>query len=158
MYGNPCRAMARRTRVEEVARSLEIAQHEAAHLVVGRALGLRPFRAVLGDQGDGSAGFVEWDRRPWYPEAVRMMYAAGVVWERKCGDLTKAEYDLAELRRAGVQGNGRLVALERAAWAILAERHALHAKITRALYERDLTERDIRALAKGQFPRDYDAA
>jgi len=139
-----------------VARTLETAQHEAAHLVVGRALGLRPLRAVLDGPDDDEAGFVEWLKRPWYVEAVRLMFAAGVAWERRCGDLEKAEYDLVELRATGVRGNGRLVALERAAWAILAERHALHAKITRALYERDLTERDIRALAKGQFPCDYD--
>lgn len=145
--------MARRARKVK-PRTLEAAQHEAAHLVVGVACGLRPHSVTLGGEFSGLSW---WYAKPWYREADLICTAAGVVWERRCGDLKAACYDLADLRRMGVRGR-RLVALERAAWAILAERHSLHAKITRALYERDLTERDIRALAKGQFPRDYDAA
>ncbi len=93
---------------------------------------------------------VSWEAKPWYREAVLVMYAAGVAWERRCGDLTKAAFDVRDRRRMGVRGNGRLVGLERAAWALLAERHALHTKIVRALLERDLTARDVRALARGE--------
>lgn len=130
-----------------MTRALEDAQHEAAHLVVGVALGLRPFRVRL-DLPD-AAGDVVWHGTPWYREAQLIMSAAGVVWERRCGDIVKACFDLKELRCAGVRGNGRLAALERAAWAVLSERHALHTRITRALLERDLNEKDIRAIARG---------
>lgn len=139
---------------------LEIAQHEAAHVVVGVALGLRlraasvdpakqdpPGRAGPDDPGDD--GFTLWDPRG-PREAWLLMTAAGVAWERRTGgDLRVAASDLADLRRAGVRGQARLVALERAAWAVLAERAALHARLTRALLEGDLTARDVRVMARG---------
>ncbi len=146
--------MARRA---QVTRAFPDAQHEAAHVVVGLALGLRlhVVRLDPGAKVGASAGAVIWYADPWPREAVALMYAAGVVWERRiCGKLRHAAFDLADLRRMRITGK-RLTACERAAWAVLAERSALHARISRALVERDLSARDVRALA---FRRDYDAA
>jgi len=127
-------------------RSLADAQHEAAHAVVGIALGLRLFKiaiypdAKIGEDG----GETVWYADPWHREAVILMYAAGVVWERRiCGKRRHASLDVAELRRLRVTGK-RLTACERAAWAVLSERHALHTRIVRALVERDLTAADVR--------------
>ncbi len=136
-----------------MTRKLSDAQHEAAHIVVGMALGLRFRRAWLGAKKIGRftyLGWTEWEPRPWYREANLLMTAAGLAWERHCGDLIHARSDTAELRRAGIRGNARVAILERAAWALLAERHALHARITRALLEGDLTAADVRALARGE--------
>ena len=127
---------------------LQDAQHEAAHVVVGVALGLRLYRATVTPEGD-NLGTTTWHPKPWPREADLIMTAAGVAWERRCGDLTHARWDLAQLRRRGVRGNARLVVLERAAWAVLWERRSLHARLTRALCEGDLTARDVRALARG---------
>ncbi len=128
---------------------LNDASHEASHIVVGMALGLRVFAASL--KGDNECrGWVDWEPQPWHREAVLLMWAAGVAWERRCGDLYHAAFDLKELRRMGIRGRSRLVACERAAWALLAERHTLHARITRALLEGDLTAADVRALARGE--------
>lgn len=142
-----------------MARSLDDAQHEAAHVVVGVALGLRLWRVTLDPatlpkswrrwEGDALA-VTAWEPKPWPREADLLMTAAGVAWERRYGDITKARGDLQILRRAGVRGNARLVVLERAAMAILESRHALHTRVTRALVERDLTGRDVRTLVRGE--------
>ncbi len=130
-------------------RSLEDAQHEAAHVVVGLALGLRLDRVWLGATPEDDC-ITQWHGTPWYREADILMTAAGVAWERRCGDLTHARSDIAALRRRGIRGNARLRALEVAAWAILTERAGAHARVTRALVARDLTGRDVRALARGE--------
>ena len=127
-------------------RSLQDAQHEAAHVVVGVALGLRVERVVLGSEPE-----VTWRGSPWPREAGLLMWAAGVAWERRCGDLFHASYDLKDLRRAGVRGNARIRALERAAWAVLMSRAGAHARVTRALLARDLVEADVRRLARCEF-------
>jgi hypothetical protein len=123
----------------------EDAQHEAAHVVVGVALGLVLRRATIKSDGDW-LGFVLFDSGA--REAELIMYAAVVAWERRTGgDLVYAQGDLEILRGTfRVRGNARLVALERAAWAILETRSALHARVTRALLERDLDARAVREL------------
>jgi hypothetical protein len=131
-------------------RLLSDAQHEAAHVVVGVALGLRLYRAQLRPvSAPDCDGLTLWEPRPWYREADLLMTAAGVAWERHCGDLAHASADVASLRRSGVKGNARVRVLERAAWAILTARAGTHARVTRALLERDLTAADVRALARG---------
>lgn len=93
---------------------------------------------------DGSAGYVEWcgsSRESW-----ALMFAAGVAWERRVGDLENAIYDLEELRKLRVRGNAAVAALERAAWALLETRASQHARITRALLEGDLDHRGVMAL------------
>jgi len=135
------------------ARSLQDAQHEAAHVVVGLALGLRLSRVWLGQDPDGTYGWTEWHPKPWHREADLLMTAAGIAWERECGDLEWAGDDLRYLRRKGVRGNAPVRTLERAAWAILTSRPGVHARVTRALVDRDLTEADVKAIAQGPRPR-----
>lgn len=134
-------------------RDLSAAQHEASHVVVGMSLGLHLDRVYLGEEEPGEIGACVWNTGVKDPTAWRLMYAAGVAWERRCGDVAKAEYDIAELRALGVQGNRQIATLERAAWALLAERHALHSRITRALLDRDLKASDIKALARRSYIR-----
>jgi hypothetical protein len=134
-------------------RELDDAQHEAAHVVVGVALGLRLRRVWLGKEKVGRylyTGCAEWEPRPWPAEAHRIMTAAGVAWERRGGDLEHAAGDLAWLRKEHVVG-ARLVAVERAAWALLETRMGLHTRVARALLERDLTGADVSRMARGEF-------
>jgi len=136
-----------------VARSLTDAQHEAAHVVVGVALGLRLRRVWLGVEKIGRSiylGCSEWEPTPWPREADLIMSAAGVAWERHCGDVAHAHGDLACLRRAGVRGNARIRVLETAAWALLESRPAIHTRVTRALLDRDLTGKDVARIARGE--------
>jgi hypothetical protein len=132
-------------------RSLADAQHEAAHVVVGVALGLRLCEARLTPADPEILAYALFAPGPC--EAERIMYAAGVAWERHAGDLAHAAGDLEALRRGGVRGNARLRALERAAWAVLVSRPGAHASVTRALLERDLTAADVRRLARGERVR-----
>jgi hypothetical protein len=124
-------------------------------VVVGVALGLRLVRATLTPRGNVAAETM-WEPEPWPREAGLLMTAAGIAWERVCGDLHHASYDVADLRRAGVRGNARIRVLERAAWAVLASRPGVHARVTRALLERDLTGKDVRALMRGERLRVYE--
>jgi hypothetical protein len=73
------------------------------------------------------------------------MFAAGVAWERRVGDLVWASDDLKVLRDIGVTGS-RLTACERAAWALLESRAGVHARVTRALLDGDLDDRSVKAL------------
>ena len=129
------------------------AQHEAAHVVVGVALGLRLDRASVREETHGDEtwlGFALFYEGPRV--AMNIMTAAGVVWERKVGDLAHASEDLKLLRRGRVRTNAELLALERAAWAILEGRASLHARVTRALLEGDVTGADLRAMVR-ETPR-----
>jgi len=132
--------------------TLADAQHEAAHIVVGVALGLRLRRAWLGAEKHGIyeyLGMTEWEPRPWPREAGLLMTAAGLAWERHCGDLIHARSDTSELRRAGVRGNARVRVLERAAWAVLMSRHEIHTRVARALLHGPLTAADIAIMIRG---------
>lgn len=129
--------------------ALQDAQHEAAHVVVGVTLGLRLYRATIHphDGAPDDSGYAWfWDGPR---EAELIMAAAGVAWERRVGDVWHARDDIAWLRSRRVRGNARLVALERAAWAVLESRAALHARVTRALLEGDVTPRVLRTLVRG---------
>lgn len=137
------------------SRKLADAQHEAAHVVVGVALGLRVFRVSIyprpgRPRGETEVGYSDWEPKPWPREAGLIMTAAGVAWERRCGDLEWAAWDLKDLRAAGVRGNARLVALERAAWAVLMSRAGLHARVARALLEGPITARDVARMIRGE--------
>jgi len=130
-----------------VTRPLSIAQHEASHVVVGVRLGLRLKRATAAPSG-GLLGYA------WFPRghahALALMYAAGVAWERECGTATwLAEGDV-KLVRQYAPGRGGLATCVRAAGAMLAALGGPHARVTRALLERDLTGADLEALARGE--------
>lgn len=141
-------------------RTLAVAQHEAAHVVVGVALGLRLGRASAlpwakgGDEGDGYCWFpLPPNRRAW---ADAVMGAAGVAWERAVAPCAadadgRQSADWAELLDATPSRHDAETCV-RAAAALLAGLGAAHARVTRALLERDLGPDDIAALARGERP------
>src|SRR6478609_9003025 len=118
---------------------LVTAQHEAAHIVVGVALGLRLHSASI-TPADDYYGFV------WFPWggtklADSLTLAAGVAWERAIGSTQGYERDdLAQLRQLQRSASGVRAAV-RAAGAMLSSLGPVHARVTRALLERDLTGR-----------------
>lgn len=147
-------------------RTLAIAQHEAAHVVVGVALGLRLGRAsalpwaVDGDEGDGYCWFPLPPRRRTWADAVTG--AAGVAWERAVApnvpdDVGVQRFDWAALLEA-VPSRHDAETCVRAAAALLAGLGDAHARVTRALLERDLGPDDIAALARGERPSADDGA
>lgn len=147
-------------------RSLVGAQHEAAHVVVGVALGLKLGRASAARWAlDGVAceGYCWFPlppgRREW---ADTLMRAAGVAWERAIApavadpDGPQCD-DWAEIL-AYVPSRHDAETCVRAAAALLAGLGAAHARVTRALLERDLGPDDIAALARGERPSADDGA
>lgn len=143
------RRVSRARASSNASKELATAQHEAAHLVVGVALGLKLHRATI-KPIDDCLGYVAFFDGP--REAELIMLAAGVAWERKYGNLRHAGADLKDLRRMRVRGNARIRVLERAAWAILESRPGMHARITRALLEDDVTPATLAAIVRA-----YDA-
>lgn len=136
-------------------RDLETAQHEAAHVVVGCAVGLRLDVATVGEAWNGGelvAGG-SWFRGVCGPrrrEAWALMLAAGPAWDRVIGAPTwHSLYDRRELRRL-VSGRHGLETMITAATALLAGLAREHAQVTRALLERDLTGADLAALCRGE--------
>lgn len=87
------------------------------------------------------------------------MFAGGVAWERALGhgDPTDASCDLRWCKRL-LGSNANVEASVRAAAAMLAGLGAAHARVTRALLERDLGPDDIAALARGERPSADDGA
>lgn len=135
-------------------RCLAAAQHEAAHVVVGVALGLRlRVASVAASYQDGRKldGYARFDGRCGTTEAFGLMLAAGVAWERNVtGSDTFARGDLGVLREMHIRTPARVAALARASWSLLRELGPVHARLTRALVERDLTGADLTALARGE--------
>lgn len=143
-------------------RSLAVAQHEAAHVVVGVALGLKLGRASALPWGDAE-GYCWFPlppgRRTW---ADAVTGAAGVAWERAVApSVADAEgvqcHDWAELL-AAVPSRHDAETCVRAAAALLTTLGGAHARVTRALLERDLGPDDIAALARGERPSADDGA
>jgi hypothetical protein len=124
-----------------MARSFLDAQHEAAHVVVGLAVGLRFSSARLFPEKRAQVwGETVFDGLANDPR-VAIMYAAGIAWEEGIGDPQVAAGDRALLAkehytRAEIRG------LVRAAAAILSTLGREHARVTRLLVERDLTRAD----------------
>ena len=104
-------------------RSLEVAQHEASHVVVGVALGLRLDRVALAPapelapHEDGAAWFVVKHR---HRQAWALTVAAGVAWERACTGQRwpHASSGDARILRRLVRGRHAREALIRAAVAL----------------------------------------
>lgn len=152
MRARPRRSVRRRVprarggyRRAPLSRKIQDAQHEAAHLVVGLALGLRLRRATIKRDGD-LLGYVHFHDGP--REAELITWAAGLAWERRFGDLEHAAGDLALLRSARVKGNARLRALERAAWCVLESRADVHERVARALLDDDVTAASVSRLVE----------
>ena len=112
--------------------SLDAAQHEAAHVVVGVALKLRLKLATI------QTPEPEWDGFTWFPNAVgcagALMYAAGIYWSRKVSLPWHAAGDLDILKSLG-HSAADIKALSLAAGAILNDRLEAHALVTRALIQ-----------------------
>lgn len=134
-------------------RDLETALHEAAHVVVGTAVGLRLDKAIVGAHAGRDIAGAAWfkggpgKRRR---EAWALMYAAGIAWDR----ITHAPswwalYDARALRRLSTGQHGA-EAYIRAATALLAGLNAEQARIARALLTRDITSTDLDAMARGE--------
>lgn len=132
-------------------RDLETAQHEAAHVVVGCALGLRLRLATVGASWDRKKGkrpkplegFTDFFERRGDGTAQAIMLAAGVAWDRGLGiDPWYSGYDWQECRKI-VRGVQSVEACVLAAAAMLARLGPVHARVTRALLEHDLTGADL---------------
>jgi hypothetical protein len=127
---------------------MDVAQHEAAHVVVGVALGLKLKHATTHAVGDwlGYAWFHERGHRG----AHAIMYAAGLAWERSIGGVWLGTPD-DRLAREHLPGRGGLHACVRAADAMLRGLKVEHARVARALeVRRYLSGRDVEALARGE--------
>lgn len=143
------------------APDIATAQHEAAHVVVGVALGLRLREARLEESERRRArGWVDLGWTEFYGggphDAWILMYAAGVAWERMLGGARAEEYasgDLALMRRYGVRSKSGVSCLIRAAGALLREVAPAHTMVTRALLERgELGPTDVEAMVRGERP------
>jgi hypothetical protein len=135
-------------------RELDTAQHEAAHLVVGVALGLRLRRAVIEAppaRGWTAPGYCWFYDETGKIQAEALMFAAGIAWERALGhgDATDASED-EKACRALLATDHDLRACVRAAGAMLATLAPIHTRVTRALLARDLSSRDLARIARGE--------
>jgi hypothetical protein len=137
----------------DAPRDLATAQHEAAHVVVGVALGLRLRAAAVGLQHWPAHGwldgYADFDRRG-SSDAWAIMIAAGVYFEDGNGPTAAARIDRAELRRMCSGSRACARAYVVAAGAILETRRAAWAAVTAALLERDITGADVERLARGE--------
>jgi hypothetical protein len=124
----------------------DTAAHEAAHVVVGVALGLRLMRAAVCPPGRTWLGYT------WFPSAKGIPYAitlaAGIAWERQHAN-RPSPGDEQLLRELG-HGPAVIRALAVAAGAIVETRQRAHERVTHALLEHDLTHVDVVALARGE--------
>lgn len=137
-------------------RDLETAQHEAAHVVVGCACGLRLRRALIGETREGRITYLGYAqfRRGGPPQGWVNMYAAGVAWDRIVGtDEVHSSIDM-RLLRTFVHGRRDAEVAIRTATAMLAGLGREHARVTRALLERDITGADIAAICRGEHVDD----
>lgn len=129
-----------------MSRTIEVARHEAAHVVVGVALGLHLSEAVV--EADNMAGYALFR----VPKSKRLAWAitlaAGIAFERRSGDEYTARGDRELLRKLGHKRHA-IESLVCAADAILESRATAHALVTRALMQRDITGSDVEAIATG---------
>lgn len=136
-------------------RDFTVAQHEAAHMVVGLAVGLKIRRAVLHAKpchGDfWEYGAVWFENRGATATQQALAFAAGCAWDRGMGEESVGDYQL--LRRMRYLSR-EIDALVLSASAILSGRLAVHQRCARALYDRDLTAVDVARIVAGERLRD----
>lgn len=132
-------------------RDLATAQHEAAHVVVGLALGMRLLRAAvqIPPAKDWTApGYCWFRHEPRRPIAEAITFAAGVAWERAVGCPDDADADAeACIQLVGARDAETCI---RAARGLLTELAAAHTRVTRALVDRDLRLPEIQKLVRGE--------
>lgn len=133
-----------------------VAEHEAAHVVVGLALGLKLRKVSLGSYehgGEAIHGFT-WFRGNDVDHrlALGVMYAAGVAWEAsltgKSAGRTYAVIDR-ELAQSMLQSRHSFRTGVRIADEILRARRRAFRRVVRELCDRDLGPRDVEALVLG---------
>lgn len=128
--------------------ALAAAQHEAAHVVVGVALGLRLHIATATRTADAH-GYT------WFPwggtrTALSLMYSAGIAWELEVsGSQHWAGYDAQCVREIERSAAGAKASL-RAARALLFSLGSIHTRVTRALLVQDIKSSHVLALARGE--------
>ncbi len=124
------------------------AEHEAAHVVVGCALGLKLKRAALQHarpEHDSSEGYT------WFAPgraylAFGIMTCAGIAWESRVGgDLAYAVCDIRNAKQI-LRSAASVATSTKLARELLDSRRRLHARIASELCDRDLTAPDIEAL------------
>lgn len=120
-------------------------------MVVGVALGLKLRSAAVvrwvDEEGTVAAGWT------WFPEgsreALALMYAAGIAWERATGGRRYEAGDSRCLRELIGTSRQGFEACVTAAAALLESRAVAHARVTRVLLEQDITGEDVAAIAQG---------
>lgn len=128
--------------------NLSDAEHEAAHLVVGLALGLKLKRAFVrratyeGILIDGLVYFNGYARRRL---AVGVMACAGIVWEARLGRKGLDWVD-AKLARDCLTSAHDVKVATNLAREILDGRRRLHARVASELCDRDLGPADVERL------------
>jgi len=125
------------------------AEHEAAHVVVGLALGLRLRKATIKPQPFGATGIalgLSWFAHDKRYLAVGIMFAAGVAWDRRTGFADETTHTDYELARATLRRRADVDTAVRLAGELLDGRRRMHARVASELCDRDLGPRDIEAL------------
>jgi len=136
-------------------RDLETCQHEAAHVVVGIALGLRLRKAVVnnGTRAWYSSGWA-WFTNHGSDLAHAIMFAAGTAWDREMGEDCPEDSKncLERLKKdpSDPTGHAELRTCIRIARQMLRDLSVAHSMVTKALLEKDLTSKDIAAIARGE--------
>lgn len=139
-------------------RDFAVAQHEAAHIVVGLAVGLRVRRAYLCElPAHGTTheyGAVWFNDRHATATQLALAYAAGCAWDRCIAaptpkGMTWVDGDAEILRDMG-HSRREIEALTIAASAMLGARMTVHRRVADALHERDLVAADFPALIAGE--------
>ena len=136
-----------------MSRDAAVAAHEAAHVVVGVALGLRLRAAAVGLEREGRTwyeGFAWFHAAPSRRIADAVSFAAGVAWDRALGEAPHSSSEDYRLCRELCTSRHDVETCVALAAAILSARRTAHRRVTRALLERDLTAQDIAALARGE--------
>lgn len=134
------------------ARPYGVVAHEAAHVVVGVALGARLHSAVVRRWYRNGEPCDAWTWFPYATDTIEaLITAAGVAWSGATRDGLGA-YDEADLRALVRGSRNAYRAYVTAAAAILETRATAHARVVRALLEHDLTHADIERLALGVSP------
>jgi hypothetical protein len=127
--------------------AFEDAQHEAAHVIVGTALGLTLKEATIYPEHPDFAGLALF--RPTVRfEAYHIMVAAGIAWERMSGG-RDSETDRRLLRSRRVRP-ATIETYVRAAESIIRRYPGIHARVTRALLHRPISSEDLSRIACGE--------
>jgi hypothetical protein len=124
------------------------AEHEAAHVVVGLALGLKLRKATIRPTPHGKSGIALgyvwfYSGRKYLAQAI--MCCAGVVWDERSGFDVDTVGDLATAKK--LVSRGDVATCMSIARELLDGRRRLHARIASELCDRDLSGADVDALA-----------